>query len=226
MEEVKKEKGGEGAAAVCCVREQKTGEEIANAISHGVGALLAIAGTVLLIVKAAGMGSALRVVSVSLYGASLIVLYTISTLYHALTGPRGKKVFQIFDHCSIFLLILGTYIPVSLVTIGGALGWTLFGINAGCAVLGIVFNSIDLKRWHKASVVLYVIMGWLVIVAIRPVVAAVPAPGLVLLALGGVLYTVGIVFYKMKKWAFMHFIWHLFVLGGSILQFFAIYLYC
>jgi hemolysin III len=211
---------------VNCVRIQKLGEEIANAISHGVGALLAIAGTVLLIVKAALYGHALNVVCVSLYGASLIILYTNSTLYHALAAPRGKRVFQIFDHCSIFLLILGTYIPISLVTIGGALGWTLFGINTFCAVCGIVFTSISLKKFHKISMILYIVMGWLVIVAIKPVVAVIPPRGLILLVVGGVSYTAGIIFYKNKNLPYAHFIWHLFVFLGSILHYFMIYIYC
>lgn len=210
---------------VNCVRIQKPGEEIANAISHGAGALLAIAATVLMILRAAGHGSALRVVCASLYGASLILLYTISTLYHALTAPGGKRIFQIFDHCSIFILILGTYIPITLAVIGGALGWTLFGINTACAVLGIVFTAIDLRRAHKLSMVLYIIMGWLVVLAARPVIAAVPVPGLLLLLGGGIAYTAGIWFYKNKTLPYSHFIWHLFVLVGSILQFFMVYQY-
>lgn len=206
---------------------QKLGEEIANAVSHGIGSLLAIAGTVLLIVKAAVVTkSALAVCSVSLYGASMIFLYTMSCIYHSLTAPRGKKVFRIFDHCSIFLLILGTYIPISLLAVGGKLGWWLFGINTACAVIGIVLNSISIERWHKLSMVLYLIMGWLIIVAIRYVYFAIPINGMVLLVAGGVAYTLGVLFYKDKKHYYMHFIWHLFVVAGSVLQFFCIFLYC
>lgn len=206
---------------------QTLGEEISNAVSHGVGALLAIAGAVLIIIRAAltdtgGIG----ITSAAIYGASLIVLYTFSTLYHSLTNATAKKIFRIFDHCSIFLLIFGSYMPISLVLIGGVKGWTLFGVNLFCTVLGIVFNSINLTKWHKASMVLYVIMGWSVIAIIKDVLVKLPTPGMILLAIGGILYTAGIIFYKNKRIKFMHFIWHLFVLGGSVLQFFAIFLYC
>lgn len=199
---------------------QTLGEEIANAVSHGVGTLLAIAGTVILIVAAAVNSNAIGVVSVSLYGASLILLYTFSSLYHSLTNKAAKKVFQIFDHCSIFLLILGSYIPVCLSMIGGKTGWILFGINAFCTVLGITFNSIDVKRWHKISVVLYVVMGWSVLISLKSLLAVVTIPEFIIELIGGLFYTIGIIFYKNKKTKYMHFIWHLFVLAGSIFQYF------
>ena len=138
-------------------RIQTIGEEIANAISHGVGSLLSIAATAVLIVYAAIHSDALAVVSSALYGATLIILYTNSTLYHSLTNKTAKKVFRIFDHCSIFLLILGTYIPVSLSLMRNWIGWTLFGINMGCTALGIVFNSINLEKATKLSLILYII---------------------------------------------------------------------
>lgn len=208
-------------------RIQSLGEEISNAVSHGVGALLAIAGAVLIIIRAVLTGSGgIGITSAAIYGASLIILYTFSTLYHSLTNVCAKKVFRIFDHCSIFLLIFGSYMPISLVLIGGSKGWMLFGVNLFCTILGIVFNSINLTKWHKASMFLYVIMGWSVIAIIKDVLAAIPTAGMVLLALGGVLYTIGIIFYKNRKFKFMHFVWHLFVLGGSTLQFFSIFFYC
>jgi hemolysin III len=207
------------------VRKQQLGEEIANAISHGIGALLAIAGTVLLLVHAAVYGTVISVVSAALYGASMILLYTISCLYHALTQPRGKRVFQVLDHCSIFLLILGTYIPIALVGIGGAFGWVVFGVIAACAVLGVTLNAVDLHRWKKLSLVLYVVMGWLALFTIRPILRAVPFGGVMLLLLGGVFYTLGVIFYRKKEWQYMHFVWHLFVIAGSVLHFFMIYLY-
>lgn len=210
---------------VTCVKHESVGEEISNAISHGIGGLLAIAGTVLIIVKSAQYGTAMNVVCSSLYGASMIILYTISTLYHSLTAPTGKKVFQIFDHCSIFILILGTYIPVSLVIIRGALGWTLFGIIAACTVAGIVLNSISLSKWHKISLALYIIMGWLVVLAAKPLIDAVDMAGMMLLIGGGIAYTAGVVLYKSKK-KYSHFIWHLFVLAGSIMHFFFVFNYC
>ena len=205
-------------------RKQTLGEEIANAISHGVGTLVAIAGAVIVIVMAAINTSAIGVVSASLYGASLILLYLFSTLYHSFTNVGAKKVFRIFDHCSIFILILGTYIPICLTLIGGALGWVLFGINAFCTVLGVVFNSINLERWSKASLVLYVVMGWSIVFSIKPFLAVVDKAGLPFLVLGGLCYTLGIVFYKAKH-KYMHFVWHMFVLAGSVLHYFFILFY-
>lgn len=206
-------------------RMQTIGEEIANAVSHGVGELLAIAGAVVAIVMAAIHGTAITVVSASLYGASMILLYLFSTLYHSLTNRSAKRVFRVFDHCSIFILIMGSYIPICLVLIGGALGLTLFGINAFCTVLGIVFNSINLERWSKPSVVLYVIMGWSVLIGAKSVISAVDAAGIALLVGGGVAYTAGIIFYKARK-KYMHFVWHIFVLAGTVLHYFFMLFYC
>lgn len=207
------------------VKTQTLGEEIANSISHGVGAGLSVAALVLLIVRSVTTSSgAIGVVSASIYGGSLVILYLLSCLYHALAKTRARKVFQVLDHCSIFILIVGTYTPISLCYIKGAIGWTIFGINAGCMVLGIVFNAINMERWKKASLVLYVIMGWLIVISIKSILTFPPA-ALWFLVLGGVSYTVGIIFYKKKELKFFHFIWHIFVLGGSILQFFCVYFY-
>lgn len=206
-------------------RMQTIGEEIANAVSHGVGELLAIAGAVVAIVMAAIHGTAITVVSASLYGASMILLYLFSTLYHSLTNRSAKRVFRVFDHCSIFILIMGSYIPICLVLIGGAFGWTLFGINAFCTVLGIVFNSINLERWSKPSVVLYVIMGWSVLIGAKSVISAVDAAGIALLVGGGAAYTAGIIFYKARR-KYMHFVWHIFVLAGTVLHYFFMLFYC
>lgn len=199
---------------------QTLGEEIANAVSHGIGTLLAIAGAVVLIVTAAYRSNAMGVVSVSLYGASLILLYTFSSLYHSLTNKKAKKVFQIFDHCTIFILILGSYIPVCLSMIGGKEGWILFGINAFCTVLGVTFNSINVKKWHKISVVLYVIMGWSILFSLKSLLAVVTLKEFLFELIGGLFYTFGIIFYKNKKTKYMHFIWHIFVLLGSVFQYF------
>lgn len=203
-------------------RSQTIGEEIANAISHGTGAALAAAGTVIMIVRAAMLSSPMSVVSASLFGASLIILYTFSALYHSITNDTGKRVLRIFDHCSIFLLILGSYIPISLCLVQGAFGWVLFGINSLCAIVGITLNAINLERWKKLSMVLYIVMGWSIIMSVKTVISVMEPAGLTLLAAGGVLYTLGIMFYKMKNVKYMHFIWHLFVLGGSVLHFFCI----
>ncbi len=209
---------------------QSMGEEIANAVSHCAGALLAMAGTAVLIVRAAIESTAIGVVSAALYGASLILLYCFSTLYHSITNDGAKRVLQIFDHCSIYLLIVGSYIPISLVMIGQtcgkpALGWTIFGINAFCMVIGILLNSINLNKYKKAALFLDVIMGWLIVCSLKYVYAAGGVGGLAFLVTGGVMYTLGIIFYKMKKVKYMHFIWHIFVLAGSILHYFFILLY-
>lgn len=217
--------GNYGYADGTKVRKQQLGEEVANAISHGLGAVLAIVGTVLLLVRAAVHGTTISLVSAALYGASMILLYTISCLYHALPMPRGKNVFQVLDHCSIFLLILGTYIPIALVGIGGTFGWVVFGVIAGCAILGVTLNAVDLHRWKKLSLVLYVVMGWLAIFTIRPILHAVPFAGVMLLLLGGVCYTLGVLFYRKKELLYMHFVWHLFVIAGSALHFFMVYYY-
>lgn len=206
------------------VKTQTLGEEIANSISHGVGAGLSVAALVLLIIKAAHTSGALGVVSASIYGGSLVLLYLLSCLYHALAKTRARKVFQILDHCSIFILIVGSYTPIALCYIGGFTGWLIFGVNSACMILGIVFNAINMEKWRKLSLILYVIMGWLIVFSIKSILTM-PVSALVFLVLGGVLYTVGIIFYKVKKLKYFHFIWHIFVLGGSILQFFCVYFY-
>ena len=207
------------------VRPQTRGEEIANTVSHGVGALLAAAGAVPLVIKAALSGSAQAVVGVSLYAASLILLYVASTVYHGVTAPTAKRRLRVLDHCSIFLLILGTYIRLALLTLGGQLGWILIGINSLLAVVGIALKIIDLNRFNKVSLVLYAAMGWLVFPAVRTVTQVLPAAGFLLLLSGGIAYTLGIAFYTSKR-HYMHFVFHIFVLLGSILQYFCVLLYC
>ena len=204
---------------------QTLGEEIANAISHGVGALLAIAGTVVMLVTACMTSDSMGIVSAALYGSFTILLYLFSTIYHSLTNTRAKRVFQIFDHCSIFLMILGSYIPICLCLIRGPWGWSLFGVTAALSVLGIVFNSIDLKRWHKLSMILYVFMGWSIVFMFRHVYVRVPMEGLALLVGGGIFYSLGIIFFARDRIKYMHYIWHIFVLLGSILQYFFILFY-
>ena len=204
---------------------QSLGEEIANSISHGVGALLAIAGTVVMIVTACITSDSMGIVSAALYGFFTILLYLFSTLYHSITNTRAKKVFQIFDHCSIFLMILGSYIPLCLCLIRGFVGWALFSITAVLSVVGIVFNSIDLKKWHRLSMILYVIMGWSAVFVFGEVLAKVPLKGIILLVGGGISYTLGIIFFNKDKIEYMHYVWHLFVLMGTILQYFFILFY-
>ncbi len=206
-------------------RRQSAGEELANTISHGVGAVLAAIGAAVLTFQGAMSGSAKATFSLSLYGFTLVLLYTASAIYHGVRQPKAKRRLRVMDHCSIFLLILGTYTPLSLLVVGGGLGWSMFLINSVLAVIGITLNTIDLNRFDKLSLVLYAGMGWLVVIGLRTIAAALPAAGLWLLVAGGVSYTVGILFYK-SEGKYMHFIWHLFVLAGSILQYACIALYC
>ena len=206
------------------LNNQSMGEEIANAISHGTGALLAIAGAAVLIVTAALHGRVIDIVSSAIYGGSLIFLYLASTLYHSLTPYAAKRLFQVFDHCAIFILILGSYAPLSLSLLGGRPGWLLFGWNILLTVIGVVLNSISVKRFQSLSLVLYLLMGWSVGVvfwALPPL----PRAAWALMILGGLAYTLGIIFFALKKPRYMHFIWHLFVLAGSALHYFLILLY-
>ena len=198
------------------------GEEIFNAVSHGAGGLLSIAGTVVLIVLCAVYSDAWSVISACVYGASLIILYTMSTLYHAITNEKAKKFFRVMDHNTIFFLIAGTYTPFTLVTLRGKLGWILFGIVWGSALIGIILNSIDLEKFRKPSVVCYILMGWVIIIAVKPMLNSLPGLSLVFLLLGGIFYTVGVIFYSLKKIKWFHSVWHLFTVFGSVLHYFSV----
>lgn len=200
------------------------GEEIFSAITHGVGALFAVAAMIIGIVLSAWGGDAQSVLAAALYGSSLVVLYSMSTLYHAITHKKAKRVLRICDHCGIFLLIAGTYAPYTLITLRGATGYWLFGAIWGTAIVGIVLNAVNLKRFEKLSLVLYILMGWAAMAAIKPLYVALPPAGFWLLIAGGIVYTLGIVFY-VKRWKYAHSIWHLFVLGGSVLHFLSIILF-
>ena len=201
------------------------GEEIANSVSHGVSAWLFTAAIAVMIVFAALSGSATKVVAASIYGATLILLYIMSTLYHSFTNERVKAVFRVFDHCSIFLLIAGTYTPFTLITLAGTLGWWIFGVVWGVAILGITLNAISIERFKVFSIICYVAMGWAVLFAARPVAEGLTPPGMWLLIAGGLCYTVGLVFYGLRR-RFAHSIWHLFVLGGSVVHYICIFRYC
>lgn len=203
------------------------GEELISAISHGIGAGLGITALVLCTIKSAIHHNPYAVVSSCIYGTTLIILYLISTLYHSFKPSIGaKKVFRIFDHCSIFLLIFGTYTPFALVTLNGPLGWVIFSIILATAIIGIVLNSINLEKYKKISMACYIIMGWIIIFAFKPLYESLNINGIILLVLGGIIYTIGAVVYGVgKKVKYMHSLWHFFVLGGSILQFLCIYLY-
>ena len=200
-------------------------EEIANSITHGVGLILAIVGLGVLIAFASRLGNAWHVVSCTIFATTLILQYTFSTLYHSIQLPRAKSVMRVLDHSAIFLLIAGTYTPFMLVNLRGAWGWTLLGVVWTMALLGVFFQVSLLRRWQGISLALYIGMGWVVVVAIKPMLDAVAPGGLLLLLLGGLAYTSGVVFYLWKSLRYHHAIWHGFVLAGSILHFFAVLFY-
>jgi len=197
-----------------------------NSISHLVGAVLALAGAVVLVVVASRGGDTRRIVSFSIYGATLFLLYLISTLYHGLPTGRAKHVFRILDHQAIYLLIAGSYTPFTLVTLDGIVGWWLFGAIWGMAVLGLVLDALPRRGARVAPLVIYFVMGWLIVLAINPLLAALPRAGFIWLLTGGLLYTSGIVFYALdRRYPWMHGVWHLFVLAGSISHYVAILVY-
>lgn len=202
------------------------GEEIFNGVSHGVGAVLAIAGTAVLIVLSAIGGSGVALAASIIYGISLIVLYTMSTVYHAVQHERAKEILRIFDHTSIYLLIAGSYTPFCLIALqGNAKGLAVVVAVWLCAFVGMGMNAVDLKKTEKLGTVLYVIMGWSIVAVFGDIVAALPAPAFWLLLAGGLSYTGGLVFYGLKKIRYMHSIWHLFVLAGSVLHYICIAVY-
>jgi len=207
------------------MKRYTVGEEVFNSVSHGVGALLAVVGASVIITLAACFGDLTAVLSSVVYGISLVILYTMSTLYHAFPFEKVKKVFRVFDHASIFILIAGTYTPCCLVALkGNPKGVWVAVVVWICAIAGIVMNSISLEKTEKLSLVLYIIMGWAVVLVIKDIVNALWGPGFWLLLAGGVAYTGGIVFYKLKH-KYMHSIWHLFVLAGSVLHYLCIVIY-
>lgn len=202
--------------------EYSISEELMNSISHGIGAALAIAAIVLLIINS--NFEIKSIICVTIYSVSLFVLYIISTLYHALLPSKAKKVFRVLDHCSIFLLIAGTYTPICLLVLNSIIGWFLFFVVWIVAIVGIVFNSIDIKKFSKFSMICYIAMGWVVIFALKPLIDSITTPQLTLLVSGGIAYTVGAGLYVIgKKQKYIHSVWHLFVLLGSILHFFMIF---
>lgn len=204
--------------------KQSLGEEIANSITHGTGVGLSIAALVILVVFAAKQSDAWKVVSFSIYGATMIMLYMASTLYHAFPQPNVKRFFRILDHSSIFLLIAGTYTPVTIGVLRGAWGWTIFGLIWGLSIIGINLKIFAMSSLKYMSIVIYIGMGWLVLIAIKPLLAATSVSFMRWMAIGGVCYSLGIVFYIWKKLPYHHAIWHLFVLGGSICHFFGMLL--
>ena len=200
-------------------------EELAHGISHAIGTCFAITGLVILLIMAIRYGNVYHVVSAAIYGSSLILLYMASTLYHLVSTPSVKKFFQQLDHSMIYILIAGTYTPLTLVTLRGGWGWTLFGLVWSMGLIGLVLELVIKQRIRWLSLVLYLAMGWLVIIAVKPLVMAMPPGGLFLLILGGLFYSFGIIFYIWETLAYHHAIWHLFVMAGSTAHFFTILLY-
>jgi hemolysin III len=200
-------------------------EEKLNVISHGTGLFLSVLGLIFLIIKSSFYGTAWHIVSFSIYGASMVVLYSASTIYHASKNPVHRKRLNVFDHASIYVLIAGTYTPFTLITMRGPWGWSIFGVVWGIALVGIILKLFFTGRFNLASTIAYVIMGWIVIIAIKPMVQNTPFMGLVWLFAGGFFYTVGAILYMFRKIPYNHAIFHFFVLAGTICHFILIYQY-
>jgi hemolysin III len=205
--------------------ERLSVEELANCATHGVGLALSVAGFVALLLPAWAYGDAWHVVSCAVYGASLVTLYLASTLYHGARSPRAKRWFQVLDHCGIYLLIAGTYTPFTLVTLRGPWGWTLFGLVWGLSLAGILFRLVFGGRYRPVAVASYVALGWLCVIAVKPILAQVPLGALAWIAAGGLAYTAGVFFFAARRIPHHHAIWHVFVLGGSICHYVAVLLY-
>jgi hemolysin III len=203
-------------------RTQSPGEEIANSISHGVAFLAAVAAAPVLVLSAARHDGAARIAGASVFAAAMVLLYLTSTLYHALPRNRAKRVFQVLDHAAIFLMIAGTYTPFTLGVLRGTWGWTLLGLVWGLALAGVVLTAAGGVRYPKLSTGLYLAMGWLILVAVKPLWLRMPSSGLIWLGAGGIAYTVGVVFYAANRVRYSHFVWHLFVITGTTCHFFAV----
>jgi hemolysin III len=204
------------------IRPQSLGEEIANAVSHGIGLLAAIVASPFLVIAAARRGGPAVVVGTSVFAAAIVLLYLTSTLYHAFPAGRVKRAFRVIDHAAIFLLIAGTYTPFTLGVLRGGWGWTIFGLVWGLAILGISLKAIAGVRFPVLSTCLYIGMGWLALIAFRPIWSHMPMPGILWLAAGGIAYTAGVAFYAFDRVRYLHFVWHLFVLAGTACHFVAV----
>ncbi|SDH81561.1 hemolysin III [Alteribacillus persepolensis] len=200
-------------------------EEMANAATHAVGILLSVTALALLIVFASLYATPLHIVSVSIYGATMVLLYVSSTLLHALKDGRAKNLFEIFDHASIYLFIAGTYTPILFHALDGALSWTLFGIVWGLALFGVGFKAFFVKKFMFLSTLFYILMGWIIVIAWEPLMNTLPSGGITFLVIGGLFYTVGTIFYVWRHFPYHHAVWHIFVLAGSVMHFFAIFFY-
>lgn len=200
-------------------------EEKLNVISHGLGLVLSIVALVLLVVYSSIYGSNWHIVSFSIYGASLILLYSASTLYHYVQNPKWRQKLNVFDHAAIYILIAGTYTPFTLVVLKGWVGWTIFGVSWALAIFGVIFKLYFTGKYDKISTMAYVLMGWLIIFAIKPLINNFPIEGLLWLLAGGVFYTIGAVLYSIRSIKYNHAIFHIFVLLGSFSHFMAVFFY-
>lgn len=201
------------------------GEEIANSITHGIGALLSVAGLVLLIIFSSLTGNAWHIISFTVYGITMLFLYMSSTLVHALREGKAKDVFEIFDHSAIYFFIAGTYTPYLFLIVKGWQGWTIFGIVWGLAILGTIFKCFFVKKYLFTSTILYIVMGWGIITIWKPILMNLSQTGIILLVAGGLIYTIGSIFYMWRGFKYHHAIWHIFVMAGSACHFFGILLY-
>ena len=207
-------------------RDQSRGEEIANSISHGIGLVTAIVGIPFLILHAARQGDAGFIVGASIFSATVVILYLASTLYHALPTGKAKRVFRVIEHSAIFLLIAGTYTPFTLGVLRGAWGWTLFGVVWGLAAVGVALKAFERTSHPVLSTGLYLLMGWVVVIAVDPLLTRVPTAGLLWLVAGGLSYTAGVVFFATdSRLQYGHFVWHLFVMAGTVCHYFAVLWY-
>jgi hemolysin III len=206
-------------------QNDKRSERLANVVTHAIGMVLSCGGAAALIVASVWRGSAWHVVGSSIFAASLILLYTSSTLYHAFSATRAKRIFRALDHSAIYVLIAGTYTPFTLVSLRGGWGWSLFGVLWGLALCGVVLKIFAVGRFPALSTSVYILMGWIGVIALKPLVAAVSLPGLLWLLAGGLFYTGGVVFYVAKRLPYNHAVWHLFVLGGSVCHYGAVFFY-
>jgi hemolysin III len=205
------------------IKHYTLGEEIANAVTHGVGVLLSALALMVMVLASAESGDPWRIISVSVFGVTLIACYLASFLYHAIPHPGAKDTMRLLDHCAIFLLIAGTYTPFLLVSMRGPVGWILFGLVWGVAVAGIAFKVVFSHTYPRLSTAMYVSMGWIVVLALKPALEMIPMEALGLMLVGGLIYTAGVIFYHWERLPFNHAIWHLFVLGGSVAHFLAIF---
>lgn len=210
---------------VAAMQDPSVREEIANSISHGLGLLLSLVALPVLVLAASEMGNVRFLVGVSVFGGTMVLLYLASTLYHSITHETAKQFFRVFDHTAIFLLIAGSYTPFSLGVLRGPWGWSMLAIVWTLAIIGITLKIRKRTRHSRISIVLYVIMGWLALIAIKPIVMLIPVPGILLIFAGGLAYTGGLAFFAAQRIRYNHFIWHLFVIAGTTCHFFAVLWY-